>query len=101
MASRAGASVVVLEAVDRMLLPFDPDLVEWLMDRSREVGIDVRLNTKVEKVEKTGGGFGVQTSSSGQHQTIGTDLVVHAAGRVPDLEPLNLSAAHVESEGAA
>ena len=99
VAERAGASVVVLEVADRMLMPFDPDLVDWLMARSREVGIDVRLNTKVEAVEKRGAAFSVHASSSGQQQTIETDLVVHAAGRVPDLEPLNLSAAHVESEG--
>jgi len=99
VAERAGASVVVLEAADRMLMPFDPDLVDWLMARSRDVGIEVRLNTKVEGVEKRGAALSVHTSSSGQQQTIETDLVVHAAGRVPDLEPLNLSAARVESEG--
>src|SRR5262249_51755913 len=98
VAARAGASVVVLEAADRMLMPFDPDLVDWLMARSREVGIDVRLNTKVEGVEKRGAAFGVHTSATGQQQTIETDLVVHAAGRVPDLEPLKLSVALVESE---
>jgi glutathione reductase (NADPH) len=98
IAAHAGAQVTVLEQMDRMLTPFDPDLVGWLMEKSHEVGIDVRLKTRVTKIEKGGGGLSVRASSNGQDEVFEADLVVHAAGRVPDLAPLDLAAAGVESE---
>jgi glutathione reductase (NADPH) len=98
IAARAGAQVAVLEQVDRMLTPFDPDLVGWLMDKFREIGINVRLKTHVTAIEKNRGDFSVRASSNGNDEVFQADLVVHAAGRVPDLEPLGLAAANVESD---
>ena len=98
IAAQAGAQVTVIEQMDRMLNPFDPDLVGWLMEKFRAVGIDVRLNTRVTAIEKNNGGLSVRTSSSDQDEVFTADLVVHAAGRVPDLEPLDLAAAGVKSE---
>lgn len=98
IAAQAGAHVTVLEQMDRMLTPFDPDLVGWLMEKFHEVGIDVRLNTRVTAIEKSNGGLSVRASSNGKDEVFKADLVVHAAGRVPDLEPLDLAAAGVDSE---
>jgi glutathione reductase (NADPH) len=98
IAARAGAQVTVLEQADRLLTPFDPDLVGWLMDKFREVGIDVRLNTRVTAIERNSGDFSVRAASGGREQVFTADLVVHAAGRVPDLEPLSLAAAGVETD---
>ncbi|MDQ6766213.1 MAG: NAD(P)/FAD-dependent oxidoreductase [Candidatus Eremiobacteraeota bacterium] len=98
IAARAGAQVTVLEQADRMLTPFDPDLVGWLMDKFREIGIDVRLKTRVTAIEKGVGDLSVRASSNGNDEVFRADLVVHAAGRVPDLEPLDLAAAGVESD---
>jgi glutathione reductase (NADPH) len=95
IAARAGAVVTILEQMGRMLTPFDPDLVAWLMEKFREIGVDLRLNTRVTGIVKEGSLFLVRAQSNGQAQTIATDIVVHAAGRVPDLEPLDLSAAGV------
>jgi glutathione reductase (NADPH) len=78
-----------------MLTRFDPNLVDLLMDKFQSVGIDVRTRTKVEAVGKTQEGFSISTSSAGQPTQFEADLVVHAAGRKPDLEPLNLRAADV------
>jgi len=97
-AARAGAHVTVLQRADRMLTAFDPDLVGWLMEKFHEVGIEVRLQTRVTAVEASGGGLSVRASSNGTDEVFKGDLVVHAAGRVPDLEPLDLAAAGVESE---
>ena len=98
IAARAGADVTVLEQLDRMLMPFDADLVGWLMEKFQEVGIDVRLKTRVTAIEKTNGTLLVRASSNGKEELFGADLVVHAAGRVPDLEPLDLTAAGVDSD---
>ncbi len=98
IAAQAGAQVAVLEQMDRMLTPFDPDLVGWLMEKFHELGIDVRLKTRVAAIEKSGDVLSVRASSNGKDDVFTADLVVHAAGRVPDLEPLDLAAAGVASE---
>lgn len=57
IAARAGAQVTVLQRGERMLKHFDPDLVGWLMEKFRAVGIDVRTGTTVEAIEKIKMGF--------------------------------------------
>lgn len=95
IAARAGAEVVVLQRGERMLSHFEPELVEWLMEKFGEVGIDVRTRTVVESVEKAGSGYRVNASSQGGAVTVEADLVVHAAGRVSALDALDLPAADV------
>ncbi|MGH8727838.1 MAG: dihydrolipoyl dehydrogenase family protein [Burkholderiales bacterium] len=95
IAARAGAQVTILQRAERMLVRFDPDLVGWLMEKFREIGIDVRTRTKVEAIEKTEKGFSVRASSQGNTSSFEADFVVHAAGRAPALEALDLGAADV------
>ena len=98
IAARAGALVTVLEQADRLLTPFDPDLVRWLMEKFHELGIDVRLKTRVTAVEKSGDELSVRAFSNGKDEVFTADLVVHAAGRVPDLDLLDLAVAGVANE---
>lgn len=99
IAARAGAQVTVLQRGPRMLSQFEPELVEWLMEAFRAAGIEVRTNTTVTAVERNGDGFNVQANTNREEVSVGTDLVVHAAGRIPALDRLNLDAANVASEG--
>lgn len=98
IAARAGAQVTILQRAQRILTAFDPDLVGWLMEKCHEVGIDVRLATSATAIDKRGDGLSVRASSNGKDKVIVADLVVHAAGRVPDLDPLELAAAGVAVE---
>jgi glutathione reductase (NADPH) len=97
IAARAGPLVTILQRGERMLTKFDPDLVDWLMETFREISVDVRLRTRVTAVEKEGDQLVVSARSDREEQ-FAADLVVHAAGRVPDLEPLDLAKAGVEAE---
>lgn len=96
VAVRAGAKVRVLEMAERPLGPFDPDMVEILVEASRELGIDVRTETRVTAVARRDGGFEVHLESPAGGEQILTDLAAHGAGRVPRLGPLDLAAAGVE-----
>jgi len=98
IAARAGAKVTVLQRADRMLTCFDPELVGWLMEKFAEIGVEVRMGTAVEAVEAVASGFRVRTRSGNQTVLVDADLVVHAAGRGPDLEPLKLDTAGVAVE---
>ena len=96
LAARAGAQVTVVQRAGRMLTQFDPDLVGWLMARFRQLGIDVRTETAVEGVEPDPrGGFTVRTKGRAGVAALQADLVVHAAGRAPDLSVLDLDAGGV------
>ncbi len=99
IAARAGAQVTVLQRGPRMLPQFEPELVAWLMDAFSAAGIDVRTKTTVTAVEQDSAGFTVRGESNGEQLAIPADLVVHAAGRAPALQRLNIAAANVEGEG--
>jgi glutathione reductase (NADPH) len=76
-------------------------LVDQLVKSSRELGVDVQLGTEVIGVEKKSGELVVRASASGQPRTFEADMVVHAAGRVPEIDDMNLDAAGVawDSQG--
>jgi glutathione reductase (NADPH) len=81
-----------------MLTRFEPELVGWLMEKFSEIGVEVRTGTVVEAIDRAGTGFRVHARAGSQETAIEADLVVHAAGRMPDLDALNLSAAGVAVE---
>ncbi len=93
IAARAGARATILHRGERPLERFDTDLVGWLMEATQAAGIELLVRHPVEAVERAGGEFQVHVSGG---RTIAADLVVHAAGRVPDLDDLDLEAAGVE-----
>ncbi|MDE5451935.1 FAD-dependent oxidoreductase [Bradyrhizobium sp. CSA112] len=95
IAARAGAKVTVLQRADRMLPRFDPDLVSWLMEKFAELDIDVRTQATVTRIEQTANGYRVHADGVRGKESVAADLVVHAAGREPDLEELDLAAGHL------
>ena len=109
IAARAGAKVTILHRGKQPLEHFDPDLVNMLVQRSRDLGIDVQLQSAVEKIDKSSddGLYAVYysdtsfTSSNNNNQKstttrIDCDMVVHGAGRIPNVEGLDLAAAGIE-----
>jgi glutathione reductase (NADPH) len=92
IAALAGARVTVLQRSERMLTGFDQDLVGWLMESFRAMGITVATGARVEAIERRGQGLTVRYSSRGVSSTLEADLVVHAAGRRPALQALGLEA---------
>ena len=95
IAARAGARPVVIDRGVRPLKGFDPDLVELLIARGTDVGIDMRRETTITSIQPNGSAYRVTLETSGTHAVIETDLVVHGAGRVPQLSRLGLDAANV------
>jgi glutathione reductase (NADPH) len=97
IARRAGASAVtILQRANRPLLNFDPDLVDLQLERTRELGIDVRCESCVEAIVKDGDELSIEIATPQGSETMVCDLVVHGAGRVPNLDMLNLETAGVD-----
>ena len=96
IAARAGAEVTVLHRGTRPLEGFDPDLVGQVVQATRGLGADVRLGTSVNAVERRGRELVVHAGTGAGEVEVAADLVVHAAGRVPEVDDLDLGAAGVE-----
>ena len=98
VAARAGAEVTIVHRGARPLEQFDPDLVGLLVRRSGEAGIRVELNTDVLAVEKIGNGIAVLGRQAGVERRFEADLAVHGAGRIPEIDDLDLDAAGITRE---
>jgi glutathione reductase (NADPH) len=95
IAARAGAQVTIVHRGPRPLEQFEPELVDALVARTRRLGVDLRLDAEVSAVEPHQGGYRVTYTARGELATLDADLVVHGAGRVPDLADLDCKAGGV------
>jgi glutathione reductase (NADPH) len=106
IAARTGSKVTILHRGKKPLNNFDPDLVDMLLKKTSDVGIEVKLHTKLEKIEfvdkskkflaYTSNISNKEGGNRSAESILETDMVVHGAGRVPDLEGLNLQAGNIE-----
>ncbi len=98
IAARAGAEVTILHRGQRPLEGFDPDLVNQLVGRTKRLGINVEVGTEVEVIEKSGDKASIHALAGNERKVFEAELVVHGAGRVPEINDLNLAAARVQTE---
>jgi glutathione reductase (NADPH) len=96
VAAIAGAKVTIVHRGPRPLEGFDPDLVAMVVAGLREKGVDLQLHLRAEALERSGNALRLKASRDSEQLAFEADLVVHGAGRVADIEDLNLEAAKVE-----
>lgn len=96
LAAAAGAEVQIVHRGDRPLHGFDSDLVALLSEKADTLGIAMQLKTAITAIEKGPEGLTVHASRNGQAEQFAADLVVHGAGRIPDLDDMNLPGGQVE-----
>ncbi len=96
VAARAGTRVTILHRGGRPLDRFDPDLVDRLVTRTREIGVDVQVRTEVKSIVAGATGFKVRAVAEGSEREFEANLVVHGAGRVPEIDDMNLAEAGIE-----
>jgi len=83
-----GSEVIELYRRDVILRGFDDDLRVNLTEEMRGRGIDIRTNTDIARIDKTGAGYTVTTTAGGK---IETDCVMYATGRAPNTKGLGLA----------
>src|SRR3546814_15695281 len=86
----------IVEMIGQPLCNFGRDRADVRCEATGELGIDLRTRSKVLKIDKNGTGFTVTYETPKETEVIDCDLVVHATGRVPNIDHLNLDAAGVE-----
>jgi glutathione reductase (NADPH) len=97
--ARAGTKVTILEVLPRLLPALDADAVEQIRQESAHIGIDVHTGVKVSRVEKDGNGLRTVFAANGKEQAVVSDRVVNGAGRIANVEHLDLDAGGVQHDG--
>ncbi len=89
---RLGTKVTLFHSRDKLLPRDDQELAHELTEMLIADGIDIRLNTRIKKVEKNEQGWMVE---AGEEKIYGRHLLI-ALGRQANTDGLNLEAAGVE-----
>lgn len=98
IAARVGAEVHIIHRGERPLEHFEPELVDLLMEKSKEIGIHLHLNTEVKSIEKKDSTFIVTGTNGSESLQLEGDLVLHGAGRVPEIDDMQLEKGNVTRE---
>ncbi|MBD3232117.1 MAG: NAD(P)/FAD-dependent oxidoreductase, partial [candidate division Zixibacteria bacterium] len=97
IAACAGSEVRILHIDGSPLRHFDPELVKMLVESFRKAGIDIRLNAPVTSIENKGNIL-ITHADDDNRSHFESEMVVHGAGRVPDIDGLNLNKAKVDTD---
>ena len=92
-----GVDVTIVEFLDRMVPTEDAEVSKELLKHYKKLGVDVRLSTKVEKIEDHGDKVSVTVSKDGKEEVIETEKVLQAIGFAPRLEGYGLENTGVET----
>jgi len=91
---RFGVEVILIEMLDQVLPAEDKDVARVVEREFKKQNIDVVLGTKVEQVDA--GKKAVKVKYGDNEAEV--DYLCIAGGRAPDVEPLNLAEAGVETD---
>jgi len=94
--ARAGSAVTILEALPQILPAMDADAVAQLAMESERIGVRIRTNVSVQRIERAGLRFRAIFVHGGAEHAVEADRVVNGAGRIANIDTLGLAAAHVE-----
>ncbi len=94
--ARASTAVTILEALPQLLPAMDADAVAKLQAESERIGIRVHTNVSVKRIERAGGKLRVVYAHDGAEHAGEADRVINGAGRVANVDDLDLAAGQVE-----
>jgi glutathione reductase (NADPH) len=96
--ARAGTQVTILEALPQLLPPMDEDAVAQLAAESERIGIRIKTAVTIQRVERVCGKLRVIFSQEGVEQMVEADRVINGAGRVANVDTLDLAAGQVDHD---
>src|SRR5712691_3995390 len=95
---RFGSEVTVIELAPHLVAREDLDVSQAIADFLEEEGIDIRVNSKVVRVEKQGNNIAVSVETGGtKSQVVGSHLLL-AIGRRPNTDDLGLDKADIATD---
>src|SRR6266516_2461389 len=93
---RLGSQVSLLHKNAHLLDREDMEAAALVQKAFVHEGIAMRLNAKITRVERNGGGKLVCYDAQGKEQTLSVDEILAGAGRAPNVEGLNLESVGVQ-----
>ena len=96
--ARAGTRVTILEVMPRLLPGLDADAVAALQTESERIGVTVRTSVTVKEITEAKGKFRVVYEDNGKEATVDADRVINGAGRIANVEALDLDAGNVSHD---
>jgi glutathione reductase (NADPH) len=94
--ARSGAAVTILEALPQLLPAMDADAVARLQAESERIGIRVKTAVSVKRIERINRRLRVVFDHDGTEHAMEADRIVNGAGRVANVDTLDLAAGQVE-----
>ena len=96
--ARAGAKVTILEVLPRLLGHMDADAVAQLCRETERIGVAIHTGVEVRRVERAGDRLRVVYEEGGFERVAEAERVVNGAGRVANVDGLDLAAGKVSTE---
>lgn len=96
--ARAGAKVTILEVMPSVLPGLDADAVVEVRRESERIGIAIKTGVEVAEIAPNGGRLRVSYRHDGKEATVEADRVVNGAGRVANVDTLDLEAGNVRHD---
>ncbi|MBP0031150.1 mercuric reductase [Roseofilum sp. Guam] len=95
---RLGAQVVLFHNKGHLLDREDPDAAEIIQEQFKQEGIQLILESQIQRVKSTPEGKVIYVSSQGKQESypIVVDEILAGAGRAPNVEGLNLEGVGVD-----
>ena len=97
--ARAGAKVTILEVLPKLLPALDADAVAEVRKESERIGISVHTGVKVKRVERTSKRLRTMFEVDGKEMSVESDRVVNGAGRIANVDGLDLDAGDIAHDG--
>jgi pyruvate/2-oxoglutarate dehydrogenase complex dihydrolipoamide dehydrogenase (E3) component len=95
--TRLGIPTTLLQKGPRILPRDEPALVDLLVGRLRQEGVDLRFNVETERVSRNGDKKVVHGTEDGNPTTWEADELLVAVGRRPNVEDLGLEELGIET----
>jgi pyruvate/2-oxoglutarate dehydrogenase complex dihydrolipoamide dehydrogenase (E3) component len=99
--ARFGAQVFLLEGEGQILPREDRDAAEQVARALSRDGVELRLATRVERIERDGAARAIHVTSGGGTGRLAVDAILVAVGRAPNVEGLGLESVGVAHDTRA
>jgi glutathione reductase (NADPH) len=96
--ARAGAKVTILEAMPTVLTGQDAEAVAEVRRESERIGIVIKTDVEVTKIAPAEGRIQISYRHDGKEATVRADRAVNGAGRVANVDTLDLEAGDVRHD---
>ena len=90
-----GADTSLLYRRDQILRGFDDDVRDFVANEMQTKGVDIRLHTTIEKIDKLADGSLLASLINGQ--TLAADKILYATGRVANTQNLGMETVAIDT----